>query len=106
MLAGNRLAYYSAAGVKQWDTYTSLNYGYDVAMDSSGRAVVHLDPPRPAVSLARTATWLSVPKASPFANVKTLAPTCSQPPARARALLAMAQWRSGRSTRGHGVRHR
>src|SRR3989442_14967849 len=30
---------------------------------SSGRAVVHPDPPRPAVSLAGTATWLSVPKA-------------------------------------------
>src|SRR5881296_3797312 len=69
---------------------------------SSRRAFVHLDPPRPAVSLGGTATWLSVPKASPFANVKTLAPTCSPPPARARALLAMTRWPSGRSTRATG----
>jgi len=36
----------------------------------------------------------------------TLAPTCSQPPARARALLAVPRWCSGLSTRGQGVRHR
>jgi uncharacterized delta-60 repeat protein len=36
----NRLAYYSAAGVKQWDTYTNLAYAADVAVDASGRAVV------------------------------------------------------------------
>ena len=37
---------------------------------------MHPDPPRPAVSLGGTATWLSMLKAPPFAYVKPLAPTC------------------------------